>query len=411
MGLRSKRAITGAFCLAGLTVLLLTAFADMALFSTLKRSYNETESVIAGIAGTGESGSGLLQYLKEEPDPDWLLSGVQAMASYGYDASAQTVWDRKYQAAKTRIIAASVLIDVLLLAGLACLRALFLRQDAARIHALEHALRSLQTTDFEEADLFGQHLDEVLSDRIQSLQKQIGSDRMQMQQEKESTKSLVTDISHQLKTPVAALKMSLELLSGEELTEPERKEFLAACTHQLNSLENLTESLVGVSRMEQGMIRIQAVQAPVEKTVLSAVSRLYEKAAKRQISIELSGEDKAKTVPVLHDPKWTAEVFVNLLDNAIKYSEPGSAIVIRVEELVCFVRVSVEDSGIGIPKEELPRIFKRFYRGRAVRHLEGSGVGLYLAREIVERQGGILFVHAKGGAQSGSIFLVQLPKG
>ena len=253
-------------------------------------------------------------------------------------------------------------------------------------------------------------IDSILKDRLLALQKQIEFDRHKMWQEKESTKVLVTDISHQLKTPVAALKTSLEILSGEELGETERKEFLVNCIHQLDCLENLTEALIGISRMEKGVIQIQAVYAPVKDAILSAVNRLYEKAASKQISIELCDNNCAETVNVLHDKKWTAEALANLLDNAIKYSGEHSKILMRTEEMASYVRISVEDYGIGIPKEERHQIFKRFYRGKLVSHLEGSGVGLYLAREIMEKQNGTIFVLSRPGKQKGSIFSVQLPK-
>ncbi len=100
----------------------------------------------------------------------------------------------------------------------------------------------------------------------------------------------------------------------------------------------------------------------------------------------------------------------NLLDNAIKYSGEHSKILMRTEEMASYVRISVEDYGIGIPKEERHQIFKRFYRGKLVSHLEGSGVGLYLAREIMEKQNGTIFVLSRPGKQKGSIFSVQLPK-
>lgn len=409
MGSGSRISITGCLCLAGVASVLLTIFADAVLLRELKRSYHTTEAIVCGIAGEGESGDALLKYLKEAPDKAFLQSGARHMAAYGYGASAPTVWELYYRDAKKRVIASSVLFDALLLLLFCFLALLHRRQAVRRVYALEHALFELQGTDGRAFDS-DPDLEDVLQERVLSLQKQIQTSRTQMQQEKESTKRLVTDISHQLKTPVAALKTSLELLNGEEMTEAERQEFLAGCIRQLDCLENLTAALVGVSRMEKGMIQIHAAPAPIKDAILSAVSRLYEKAADKQISIELCDGGCAETTDVMHDKKWTAEVFCNLLDNAVKYSGPHSKIRIRTEELVSYVRISVEDEGIGIPQEERTKIFKRFYRGRQARCLEGSGVGLYLAREIIERQNGTIFVLSRSKTQAGSVFSVQLPK-
>lgn len=410
MGLRNRTGIIGYLFLAGTLTVLLTVWADRLLLEELKDSYSQTELLISGIAAGDESGEALLKWLKESPDETFFQAGADSMADNGYTAQTQTVWDQKYAAAKNRILAGSILFDGSILFLLFLLSVLYRKRDNARISSLEHMLCRLQTTEAADLDFSVPALNDTLQDRMVSLQKQIQADRLQMQQEKERTKVLVTDISHQLKTPIAALKTSIELLSCEDMADTERQEFFAACMHQLDCLENLTASLIGVSRMEKGLIQILPKPSPIKETILSAVSRLYEKAADKQISIEMSEDTCSETVPVLHDKKWTAEALVNLLDNAVKYSGSHSKIIIRADELTNYIRISIEDNGIGIPKDERHKIFKRFYRGRAVRDLEGSGVGLYLAREIVEKQNGTIFVSSKTGGQHGSIFSLQLPK-
>lgn len=220
----------------------------------------------------------------------------------------------------------------------------------------------------------------------------------------------MTDISHQLKTPVAALKTSMELLASEDLTQEEEDEFYENCLYQLNGLENLTKALVNVSRMEKGMIELHMEPCDLNETILDAVNRLYGKAAAKGILIEMSEDSPKYPVIVRQDRKWTTETLVNLIDNAIKYSGADTKICIHVECLTNFVRIDVEDEGIGIPKSEYHKIFKRFYRGKAVSMVEGSGIGLYLAREIMERQSGAVFVRSKPSGKRGCIFSIQLPK-
>lgn len=394
----------------GLSVIFFTILIDTLLLRELKKSYTDTKSIISGIAADGYFGDEILVWLKEAPEEDWLKAGEKNLRSYGYDSSTPTLWDQKYDSAKSRIITVSVFIDLFLLLifqGLACF---YKKQDLNRVNELENILRQMQDTTSEHFELNAEYMDSVLRDRILSLREQIQTDHSRMHQEKEGTKTLVTDISHQLKTPVAALRMNLELLSSEELTAEEQSEFLESCIYQLDGLENLTKALVNVSRMEKGMVQIQTRPLPVKDTILSAVNRLYEKASDRHISIEMSENSFSEDIPVLHDPKWTTEVLVNIIDNAIKYSHAGTHITISLLNLTNHLRIDIEDEGMGIPQSEYHKIFQRFYRGSNAAHIEGSGVGLYLAREIVERQNGILFVHSKNGSRTGSIFSVQLPK-
>ena len=157
--------------------------------------------------------------------------------------------------------------------------------------------------------------------------------------------------------------------------------------------------------METGMIQIQIKPAEIEETILAAVSRIYEKAAQKQISIEMSSDSVQKSVIIPHDQKWTAEVLINLLDNAIKYSPAGACIVIKTESLMTYFRIDIQDEGIGVSKSECHKIFQRFYRSESVKDIEGSGVGLYLAREIMEKQNGSVFVHSDQN-RKGSVFSI-----
>lgn len=243
--------------------------------------------------------------------------------------------------------------------------------------------------------------------KLEALGRTFDTMKRRMTEEKENTKVLVTDISHQLKTPLAGLKMSFELLHDEKISENEKREFLDRAEHEVKKMENLLESLTNLSRLEADMIRIHPVEANIKSTIVNAVNSLYMKAFDKQIEIELSSFDD---IIVPHDPKWTSEAFINVLDNAVKYSDPGTAIEISVEPQISYVLIEITDHGIGIPKSEYPKIFQRFYRGKddRVDQTEGSGVGLYLVRRILEEQGGS--VRAVRGRQGGTTFQMTLPK-
>ena len=224
--------------------------------------------------------------------------------------------------------------------------------------------------------------------------------------------SLVTDISHQLKTPVAGLKACFEILNQGDLSSEEEEEFLEQCTKQLGGLEALVGSLVNISRMETGMIEIHREPADILETLVAAVNRVYLKAQEKQIAIEFEETEDLEATVIPHDVKWICEAFINILENAVKYSPSNTQIRIRMMKRTTFLRIELEDQGMGIPREDYHKIFKRFYRGESeeVRKQEGSGVGLYLTREILERHGGSVTVSSRyGKKQPGSTFVVQIP--
>ena len=224
--------------------------------------------------------------------------------------------------------------------------------------------------------------------------------------EREKIKELITDISHQLKTPLASLRMSHELVAENRVTGEEQREFLEQESQELTKLEQLLNELVNLSRLETHMIQIHSLVESLKKTLTEAVSQIYMKARGKDISIQVEMDDD---IVVNHDSKWTVEALTNILENAVKYSPEHTTITVRTQELASNVLIEVEDEGMGIPAEELHKIYQRFYRGRKAKEQvkDGAGVGLYLARKIIEEQGGT--IAAKRKAEKGMIFKVTLP--
>ena len=228
-----------------------------------------------------------------------------------------------------------------------------------------------------------------------------------LRREEQETKALITDISHQLKTPVASLKMSYEIVDSTELSREEAREFQEKEREDVDRLARLLEAFTQMSKLETGMIRLCPQKSSLQKTLAKAVAGVYVKGMEKGIWIETQEFDD---ILISHDPGWTAEAFANVLDNGVKYAPSKTRITIRVTKMASLVMVEMEDEGPGIPAKERNRIFQRFYRGESesVRRKEGSGVGLYLTRQILERQGGTVCV--KNGGNGGSNFVMTLPK-
>ena len=223
-----------------------------------------------------------------------------------------------------------------------------------------------------------------------------------LREEKEDIEELITNISHQTKTPLTNIMMYSELLG--EKADGELKEYANEIHSQSKKLEELITALVKMSRLETGIFRLQ----PEENTLMSVLKRAYDqalpKAKLKNIELVLSEDTDAKANL---DLKWTAEAVFNIIDNAIKYSGEGTSINLKINTFEIFSCISVEDHGIGIEEEEIPKLFARFYRSREVRDNEGIGVGLYLARQIVEEQGGYIKVKSTPG--KGSTFELFFP--
>lgn len=228
-----------------------------------------------------------------------------------------------------------------------------------------------------------------------------------LQRQRESIQRLLSDISHQTKTPLANLRLYSSLLMEEELT-PRQREQAQVIFQQSEKLSFLIETLVKLSRLETDVLAVTPKSQPLSPLLERAASQAKAAAEQKGIALQLHLQQQAE-MKALYDLRWTAEALGNLLDNAVKYTPPGGCIQVSATQYELFCRIDVRDNGIGIAEEEQAQIFGRFYRGRQVREQEGLGIGLYLAREIAQKQGGYLKLSSRPG--QGSTFSLYLPRG
>ncbi len=221
-------------------------------------------------------------------------------------------------------------------------------------------------------------------------------------EEKDRIKTLISDISHQTKTPIANLLLYTELLQEEGLS-PEARAYTLALHAQAEKLRFLIDALVKLSRLENGIIALHPEHCPLSPVLQQAEQQFANRAAEKGLVLTVNPTDDT----ACFDPKWTAEALCNLVDNAIKYTQRGG-VTISVTPYEMFVRVDVADTGMGIPEEEQSKIFSRFYRSGPDPRQEGVGIGLYLAREILRTQKDYPKVASQVG--KGSVFSMFLSR-
>lgn len=224
-----------------------------------------------------------------------------------------------------------------------------------------------------------------------------------VREQKDQISALISDISHQTKTPVANLQLYAQLLSEQPLT-PQGKDCAAAISAQAEKLQTLIEALVKTSRLETGILALHPQPGEISPMVERAAAQYAARAAEKGIALTV-GQAEGSAV---FDPKWTEEAVCNLLDNAVKYTPSGGVVTVKVKNYELFSAIQVTDTGPGISEEEQAKIFGRFYRASGAWQAEGVGIGLYLTRQIAEKQGGYVKVESMPGR--GSTFSLYIPR-
>ncbi|MCI8822693.1 MAG: HAMP domain-containing histidine kinase [Lachnospiraceae bacterium] len=268
---------------------------------------------------------------------------------------------------------------------------------------LDHMLESAMDGHFSESE----YTEDMLS-RLEARMYQYLSmdrqDRKETAKERDAVKSLVSDISHQTKTPVANILLYSQLLQENESLDERARQIAGQIEMQTEKLNFLIQSLIRTSRLENGIVAV----VPKEDRILELIHDLPHPASAQAKGVEYHIVEEMPDICACFDRKWTVEALSNLVDNAVKYTPPGGKVTVSVQEYEMFVRIDVADTGIGISEEETAKIFARFYRSPHVQEERGVGLGLYLAREILHREGGYIKVASVPG--EGSVFSVFLSK-
>ena len=302
------------------------------------------------------------------------------------------------------MIPIKIAVGALLLVVLCCGMLLFW----SRYRQRRLLLRLQQMLDEAIAGTFAEHsFDETMLSALESRMADYlsasATTAMQLQKEKDTIKELISDISHQTKTPIANILLYGQLLQEQPLPA-ESRQCVAALQGQADKLNFLIASLVKLSRLETGILTVQPSLQSLQPLLQEITQQYTAKAEARGICLTVQDTDEQ----AVFDLKWTTEALGNVVDNAIKYTQPGGTVRITVTMYELFCRIDVADTGIGIAEEEQACIFSRFYRSPQVAQQDGVGIGLHLARQILSDQGGYIKVSSAPG--KGSVFSLFLQR-
>ena len=214
---------------------------------------------------------------------------------------------------------------------------------------------------------------------------------------------MVSDITHQVKTPISNIRMYSDTIINNDLSKEQEKEFLNVISNQVDKLEFLMDSLTKMSKLETNLIVLNKESSKFMECIEKAKEQVRPLAEKKNIEIEIMGENCI----IQYDKKWTLEAICNILENAIKYTSQNGKIKIHLEKLENFLKIDIIDNGIGIDEENISNIFKRFFRERKVYNIKGIGIGLYLSKNIIENQNG--YIKVKSKVNEGTTFSLFLP--
>lgn len=296
----------------------------------------------------------------------------------------------------------AVVILTIIIILLVCILLLMRRKHVKMLDRLDSMLDAAAENKFSESEFSESRLSRTESKMYRYLSAGETS-LMQINSEKEAIKSLISDISHQTKTPIANILLYSELLCDSPDLNDNSKKLAEHIKMQTDKLNFLIGSLIKISRLENGIVSLTQKKNNVKELLLSL--DFENKARLKGVDLKIAGDIN---MTADFDFKWTAEAISNIVDNAIKYTPCGGSVRIGAAPYEMFVKIDIKDSGIGICEEDYPKIFTRFYRSQRVSDEQGVGIGLYLAREIISKQGG--YIQVTSEENKGSVFSVFIPK-
>ncbi|WP_456274826.1 sensor histidine kinase [Bacillus sp. AK031] len=244
----------------------------------------------------------------------------------------------------------------------------------------------------------------ILKSDIYKVTLMLSENRSYLEEDKHKLTNAISDISHQLKTPLTSMMVMADLLSDKKLEESKRAEFTQNIRVQLERIEWLVSSLLKLSKIDAGTVNFKSEEVSVSQVIQRAVQPVLIPMDIKEQALTVSGEE---SVTFMGDFQWSAEAIINILKNCVEHTQDKGTISITFSENPLFTEIRIKDNGKGIPKEDLPYIFRRFYKGKNAGE-DSVGIGLAMAYSIITSQQGDIEVRSEKGL--GTEFFIKFYK-
>lgn len=395
-----------------LTVLLLgVLLTQLAAYLNAVRFKNELLAHDYELAGYWsekypEMASQIQSLFTAEKTEDALEKGRILLEQSGYQSSVKLHLLPRVNAFYKSNLAANLIFSIIMGSAILLLTVLFLRNHYRIIDLYNNDVNKIMSG---EISTRLEDMDEgSLSKLASSINTLITSLHSHIEKEKQNRlflKETLTNVSHQLKTPLSALHMYNEIMRDENIDNEVIADFLSKSENELERMQTLIANLLKMAKLDAGIIELQKGEYVLNDIVKQAAESFEPRLLKERKTLEIiSGGN----VSYACDREWMLEALSNLIKNAVEHTAARNRIAVTIDETPLLVKITVEDNGAGIHPEDINHIFKRFYRSRFSQNKQGTGIGLTLAKSIIEMHGGAISVEST--VNKGSAFTVYLPR-